>query len=179
VPESLQQKRAAVKQLDELASPKTIIASNSSSFTITEIIEGLELRHPLRCVNLHSCTYTYSSMKSEIARCGVSVRIRVIWDVEGLQLTTLSDWPPETSAIEVMGSNVTDPEIISRLMAACKEHGFTPFHVKKNSTGYIYNRSASTSSNQAKNLFSILASGQRSSAKHSSLQRREWLLQVK
>jgi 3-hydroxyacyl-CoA dehydrogenase len=50
------------------------------------------------------------------------------------------DWPPETCAIEVMGSDVTEPEIISRLMTACKEHGFTPFHVKKNSTGYIYNR---------------------------------------
>lgn len=58
--ESLQLKRAVVKELDELSSPKAIIASNSSSFTITEIIDGLDLKHPQRCVNLHSCKCTQS-----------------------------------------------------------------------------------------------------------------------
>jgi len=104
VSENLQLKRSVIKQLDGLASPKTIIASNSSSFTITEVIDELELTYPRRCINLHSY------------------------------------WPPETPAIEIMGSSITEPDIISRLMTACKEHGFTPFHVKKNSTGYIYNR---------------------------------------
>jgi 3-hydroxyacyl-CoA dehydrogenase len=64
VSERLQLKRTAMKQLDELASPKTIIASNSSSFTITEIVERLELRHPRRCVNLHSCKCLNPSLKS-------------------------------------------------------------------------------------------------------------------
>jgi 3-hydroxyacyl-CoA dehydrogenase len=50
------------------------------------------------------------------------------------------DWPPETSAIEVMGTKGTNPEIIPLLMKECKEHGFNPFHVKKDSSGYIYNR---------------------------------------
>jgi hypothetical protein len=50
------------------------------------------------------------------------------------------DWPPETSAIEIMGTKNTNPEIIPLLMKECKEHGFNPFHVKKNSSGYIYNR---------------------------------------
>lgn len=50
------------------------------------------------------------------------------------------DWPPETEAIEVMGTHITKPKIIPRLMRECKEHGFSPFHVKKNSNGYIYNR---------------------------------------
>jgi len=39
-----------------------------------------------------------------------------------------------------MGTKITDPEIISLLMKECKEHGFNPFYVKKNSSGYIYNR---------------------------------------
>jgi hypothetical protein len=64
VSERLQLKRTAMKQLDELANPRTIIASNSSSFTITEIIEGLELRHPRCCVNLHSCKCLNPSLKS-------------------------------------------------------------------------------------------------------------------
>jgi hypothetical protein len=37
------------------------------------------------------------------------------------------DWPPETCAIQVMGTNSTEPEIISSLMNACREHGFRPF----------------------------------------------------
>jgi len=39
-----------------------------------------------------------------------------------------------------MGTKVTRPEIVPLLMEQCKGHGFTPFHVKKNSNGYIYNR---------------------------------------
>ncbi|KAH7371802.1 hypothetical protein BKA64DRAFT_267082 [Cadophora sp. MPI-SDFR-AT-0126] len=104
VPESLKVKRSVIQQLDEMADAETIIASNSSSFTIQEIIESLDLKHASRCISLHSY------------------------------------WPPETPAIEVMGSSITKSEIISRLMGECKNHGFDPFHVKKNSNGYIYNR---------------------------------------
>jgi hypothetical protein len=43
-------------------------------------------------------------------------------------------------AIEVMASKETRPDIISLLMEQCKAHGFSPFHVKKDSNGYIYNR---------------------------------------
>lgn len=39
-----------------------------------------------------------------------------------------------------MGSSKTRPEIISRLMEETRQHGFSPFHVRKTSTGYIYNR---------------------------------------
>lgn len=58
----------------------------------------------------------------------------------GYFLTTQADWPPETPAIEIMGSNITKSEIIPRLMEECRNHGFEPFHVKKDSNGYIYNR---------------------------------------
>ncbi|KAK5239072.1 hypothetical protein LTR99_006705 [Exophiala xenobiotica] len=39
-----------------------------------------------------------------------------------------------------MGSTKTKPEIITLLMEETKKHGFSPFHVRKTSTGYIYNR---------------------------------------
>ncbi|KAJ5669902.1 uncharacterized protein N7477_005265 [Penicillium maclennaniae] len=39
-----------------------------------------------------------------------------------------------------MGSSETRPEIISLLMKETATHGFKPFHVRKSSTGYMYNR---------------------------------------
>ena len=57
VPESLKLKREVVKDLDELASPETVIASNSSSYTISEIVAGLPLKHAERMASMHSCEY--------------------------------------------------------------------------------------------------------------------------
>lgn len=39
-----------------------------------------------------------------------------------------------------MGHEDTDPSLIALLLAQCNTHGFSPFLVKKNSIGYIYNR---------------------------------------
>lgn len=47
---------------------------------------------------------------------------------------------PNLSAIEIMGHQDTDPAAISLLLEQCRTHGFSPFHVKKDSIGYIYNR---------------------------------------
>ena len=44
------------------------------------------------------------------------------------------------SAIEIMGSSQTRPDIIPLLMKETHEHGFQPFHVRKSSTGYTFNR---------------------------------------
>ena len=55
VPESLALKKKVIKRLDEVAGPETIVASNSSSYTITEILQDLELEHANRFVSLHSC----------------------------------------------------------------------------------------------------------------------------
>ncbi|KAH0842092.1 3-hydroxyacyl-CoA dehydrogenase, C-terminal domain containing protein [Fonsecaea pedrosoi] len=121
VPERLELKRQMITKLDELAAPETIIASNSSSYSISEIIGGLKLPHERRILSAHCY------------------------------------WPPETSgtsrvksyrllstdlvkAIELMGHANTDPAIIPLLMEQCRDHGFSPFHVKKDSMGYIYNR---------------------------------------
>ncbi|KAJ6171448.1 hypothetical protein N7470_000515 [Penicillium chermesinum] len=88
----------------ELAGQQTIVASNSSSYTITEILDSLKLKFPDRFASLHSY------------------------------------WPPETPAIEIMGDQHTRPDIISLLKEQTRQHGFEPFHVRKSSTGYIYNR---------------------------------------
>ena len=104
VPEKLELKRKVIAELDQLAPPDTIIASNSSSYSISEILSGLNLSHSQRILSAHSY------------------------------------WPPETSAIELMAHQDNDPQIIPLLMQQCREHGFSPFHVKKDSMGYIYNR---------------------------------------
>ncbi|OJD12965.1 hypothetical protein AJ78_06513 [Emergomyces pasteurianus Ep9510] len=104
VPENLVLKQKVIAQLDKLAPQSTIIASNSSSYGISEIIHGMDLKSRERLLSAHCY------------------------------------WPPETSAIEIMGHEETDPSLIPLLFEQCWEHGFSPFHVKQKSIGYIYNR---------------------------------------
>jgi 3-hydroxyacyl-CoA dehydrogenase len=59
VPESRPLKKAIIKELDELAPPHVIVASNSSSYTILEILEGLSLRTPGRFASIHSCRFPW------------------------------------------------------------------------------------------------------------------------
>lgn len=39
-----------------------------------------------------------------------------------------------------MGHATTEPSYIETLMEQSEAHGFTPFHVRSSSMGYIYNR---------------------------------------
>lgn len=55
VPENLQLKQKIITQLDELAPGRTIIASNSSSYGIFEILEGLTLKDNRRVMSAHCC----------------------------------------------------------------------------------------------------------------------------
>ncbi|KIX06489.1 uncharacterized protein Z518_04465 [Rhinocladiella mackenziei CBS 650.93] len=103
VPEKVELKRRVITQLDEVAPEDTIIASNSSSYTISEMIRSLSLSNERRILNAHSY------------------------------------WPPETP--EIMGHGRTEPASISLLIQQCREHGFSPFHVKQDSMGYIYKQS--------------------------------------
>lgn len=50
----------------------------------------------------------------------------------------------ELLAIEIMGHKETDPALIALLLEQCQAHGFSPFHVKQSSIGYMYNRYALT-----------------------------------
>ncbi|KAL3607227.1 hypothetical protein FPOAC2_02203 [Fusarium poae] len=104
VPERLDLKQKVISELDSIAPKQTIIASNSSSYSCSEILKGLDLKHESRFLSAHSY------------------------------------WPPEVPEIEIMGHGTTDPSHIDLMMEQCKSHGFSPFHVKKPSMGYIYNR---------------------------------------
>ncbi|KPM46459.1 hypothetical protein AK830_g225 [Neonectria ditissima] len=104
VPEQLPVKRQIISELDSLAARDIIIASNSSSYSCSEIIHGLVLENQARILSAHSY------------------------------------WPPETCEIEIMGHEATDPSYIDLMLERCKGHGFSPFHVKTQSMGYIYNR---------------------------------------
>ncbi|GKU05193.1 unnamed protein product [Fusarium langsethiae] len=104
VPERLDLKQKVIMELDSIASKDTIIASNSSSYSCSEILKGLDLKHESRFLSAHSY------------------------------------WPPEVPEIEIMGHETTNPSHVDLMMEQCKAHGFSPFHVKKPSMGYIYNR---------------------------------------
>jgi 3-hydroxybutyryl-CoA dehydrogenase len=48
--------------------------------------------------------------------------------------------PPDRNGVEIMSCGQTGPTIIEKLMEETKRHGFIPFHVKKESLGFIFNR---------------------------------------
>ncbi|PYH92363.1 3-hydroxyacyl-CoA dehydrogenase [Aspergillus ellipticus CBS 707.79] len=104
IPENIGCKRDLMKELDSRTDPDTIIASNSSSYPISEVCKGLCLKANDRFVNMHAF------------------------------------WPPETQVIEIMGTSKTRADIIPLLIKETQEHGFMPFHVRKHSTGYMFNR---------------------------------------
>lgn len=56
IPERLALKQEIIAQLDELAPEDTIIASNSSSYSCSEIVAGLNLKHAKRVLSAHTCT---------------------------------------------------------------------------------------------------------------------------
>lgn len=57
MPEKIELKRKVLVQLDEAAPEDTIVASNSSSYPISELIEGLSLKKERRVLSAHSCEF--------------------------------------------------------------------------------------------------------------------------
>jgi 3-hydroxyacyl-CoA dehydrogenase len=55
VPENLKLKQTVIAQLDEAAPEHSIIASNSSSYGISEILEGMNLKNNKRIMSAHCC----------------------------------------------------------------------------------------------------------------------------
>lgn len=55
MPERAELKREVLAQLDEESPDDVIVASNSSSYPISELIEGLSLRCERRVLSAHSC----------------------------------------------------------------------------------------------------------------------------
>jgi 3-hydroxybutyryl-CoA dehydrogenase len=102
VPERLELKREIFAELDELAPPDAILATNSSSIKSSLLIG--EVSKPERVLNAHFYQ------------------------------------PPAWNGVEVMSCGVTDDAAIDLMMTTLGQLGLVPFHVRKESTGFIYNR---------------------------------------
>lgn len=102
VPERLELKREVFAQLDELAPPDAILATNSSSLKSSLLIG--EVSKPERVLNAHFYQ------------------------------------PPRWNAVEIMSCGETDPAAIELMLTMMARYGLEPFHVRKESTGFIYNR---------------------------------------
>jgi 3-hydroxybutyryl-CoA dehydrogenase len=48
--------------------------------------------------------------------------------------------PPQLNAVELMSCGETDQSIIEALIAKLPEYGLVPFHVRRESDGFIFNR---------------------------------------
>ena len=102
VPERLELKRELFGELDRLADPDAILASNSSSLPTSQFIG--KVQHRERVLNTH-----YQQ-------------------------------PPDLPSVELMSDGETDEAIIDLLMRKLPQYGFVPFHVRRESDGFIFNR---------------------------------------
>lgn len=102
VPERLEVKRPVFLELNAVAPPDAILASNSSSYPTSRLVDVVE--RPALLVNTHFYM------------------------------------PPERTAVEVMSCGQTDPAVIRLLLDVLPSYGLRPFEVRRESTGFIYNR---------------------------------------
>ena len=102
IPERLDLKQTLFAELDEMAEPDAILATNSSSLRSSLLID--EVSKPERVLNAHFYQ------------------------------------PPEWNAVEIMSCGRTDPGAIELTRTMLARYGLEPFHVRKESTGFIYNR---------------------------------------
>lgn len=102
VPERLEVKRPLFTELDRLAPPDAVLASNSSSYATSALVDAVG--RPERLVNTHFYM------------------------------------PPERTAVEVMSCGRTDPALIALLLEVLPAYGLQAFEVRRESTGFIYNR---------------------------------------
>src|SRR4051794_33088033 len=102
VPERVDIKTDVFGELDRVADPDAILATNSSSLPSRLVIGKVE--RPERVLNTH-----YQQ-------------------------------PPELNAVELMSCGKTDPGVIDALTATLPAYGLVPFHVRRESDGFIFNR---------------------------------------
>lgn len=103
VPERLEIKREVFAQLDRLCPERTILATNSSSYRISEIEDVVERRD--RVLNLH--------FMGEVWR---------------------------RPAVEIMRGTATSDETVAKARQFVRSLGLVPLMVRKESTGFIFNR---------------------------------------
>ena len=102
VPERVDLKTEVFGELDRLAEPDAVLATNSSSIPSSQMIDRVE--HPERVLNTH-----YQQ-------------------------------PPELNSVELMSCGKTDDGVIPALMEKIPQYGLRPFHVRRESDGFIFNR---------------------------------------
>jgi 3-hydroxybutyryl-CoA dehydrogenase len=102
VPEKRDLKIEVFGTLDRLAANDAILASNSSSYPTSELID--EVHHVERVLNTHF------------------------------------QMPPDLNAVELMSDGSTDEAIIQALVAKLPQYGLVPFHVRRQSDGFLFNR---------------------------------------
>ena len=102
VPEKVDLKTEVFGDLDRLAEPDAILATNSSSLPSSQVIGKVE--RPERVLNTH-----YQQ-------------------------------PPELNSVELMSCGKTDDGVIPALMEKIPQYGLRPFHVRRESDGFIFNR---------------------------------------
>ena len=104
VPERPELKRTVFGQLDRIAPVDAILASNSSSYPSSDLIDQVSEAGRARVVNTHYYL------------------------------------PPTRNAVEVMSCGMTDQAVIDTLLNVLPTYGLFPFHVRKESVGFIFNR---------------------------------------
>ncbi|THW46325.1 putative 3-hydroxyacyl-CoA dehydrogenase [Aureobasidium pullulans] len=104
VPEKLNIKIETFAELERLAPKDCILASNSSSYKSSEMIEKVNDETKCRILNTHYFM------------------------------------PPTIMMVELMTDGYTHPEIFPFLAERHKEAGLVPFVARKESTGFIFNR---------------------------------------
>ena len=102
VPEQLALKQDLFTQVDALAEPDAILASNSSSYASSEF--AASVKNPARLLNTHFLM------------------------------------PPDMIPVELMSCGHTDPAVIGLLARVLPGYGLTPYVVRRESMGFIFNR---------------------------------------
>jgi 3-hydroxybutyryl-CoA dehydrogenase len=102
VAENLDLKRRLLGEIDRAADPDAILATNSSSYPSSQMID--EVEHPERVLNVHFLL------------------------------------PPDVNPVELMSCGRTDDAVIGALMERLPRYGLVPFHVRRESVGFIFNR---------------------------------------
>jgi 3-hydroxybutyryl-CoA dehydrogenase len=102
IAENLDLKRRVLGEIDRAADPDAIIATNSSSYPSSQMLD--EVAHPDRVLNLHFLM------------------------------------PPDVNPVELMSCGATDDAVIAALMQRLPRYGLVPFHVRRESVGFVFNR---------------------------------------
>ncbi|KZP27080.1 3-hydroxybutyryl-CoA dehydrogenase [Athelia psychrophila] len=102
IPEILAAKIQLLGELDKVLPDDCIMATNSSSYTSSEM--AAQVSNPARLVSTHYYM------------------------------------PPRSNPVEVMPNPSTDPAVVALLLRELPKHGLSPYHVRTESVGLIFNR---------------------------------------